>query len=384
MALVGEANQGGLVQKAVLTTADLRVPAAGSGEPGVSRFTVPPLSPEAVLPGIDAAVLTQPDQQEEAKRAEKREADRVAEENHAKQTERQRLDREIARVQYEIMQAHKWGEDPWKHQLSKQLKYLIAQQRLLDASPSQAGVRTFSAPYGNSIPQEQVQFMQLSPLLLLAALEATNAQPREEMPGWLGNRFPTGEGQRQFFPLPAPPPKPFELGGFRPPAVGGRVTSEELGGLVRSPGPSSPSRQQSETIIKNVSANTAERHKLTPKEAAELEKYSLAVGWEEGRLNMNTGQSKVVNKFGQRENSHGMFQINADAHPDYDVARGYRDPRYNAEYGINHLASLYKKYGSWEMAVERYNGSGPMARDYRSRVVLHAKRMDGALEPNVG
>lgn len=41
----------------------------------------------------------------------------------------------------------------------------------------------------------------------------------------------------------------------------------------------------------------------------------------------------------------------------------------NIEYGAKMLRGLYDQYGSWEMAVKRYNGSGPMADQYQAKVM---------------
>lgn len=134
------------------------------------------------------------------------------------------------------------------------------------------------------------------------------------------------------------------------------------------PSLSSPTRRQAETIIKGAVENSAKKFNLTQEEQEKLEKYSKAIAVQESGMNVNV-------KDGDNGDSYGMFQINSPAHPDYDVGRGRKDPKYNAQYGVDFLASLYKKNGSWEKAVERYNGSGPMAVAYRNSVVKTAAKM---------
>lgn len=51
----------------------------------------------------------------------------------------------------------------------------------------------------------------------------------------------------------------------------------------------------------------------------------------------------------------GIIQINDRAHP-RAFPRVKTDPRYNLEYGGRLLRSLYQENGTWEKAVERYNG----------------------------
>lgn len=66
------------------------------------------------------------------------------------------------------------------------------------------------------------------------------------------------------------------------------------------------------------------------------------------------------------EKSYGLFQINTLAHPDY---KGGNDPEANTDYAARFLSNLYKKYGSWDKAIERYNGSGTQAKAYAKDVI---------------
>jgi len=67
--------------------------------------------------------------------------------------------------------------------------------------------------------------------------------------------------------------------------------------------------------------------------------------------------------------SHGMMQIYKTAHPDYDVQKGEQDPSYNIDYAAKFLKGLYDRYGSWPLAVQHYNGSGPAAEKYAQSVM---------------
>jgi len=89
------------------------------------------------------------------------------------------------------------------------------------------------------------------------------------------------------------------------------------------------------------------------------------IAWQESKWN-----PKAVGDGGQ---SHGMMQIYKTAHPDYDIARGQRDPSYNIEYGAKFLSGLHKKTGNWNTAVARYNGAGPAAQRYSQSVMNYAQ-----------
>lgn len=55
----------------------------------------------------------------------------------------------------------------------------------------------------------------------------------------------------------------------------------------------------------------------------------------------------------------GLMQIHPPSHPDYDVARGAREPEYNIGYGVAYMASLLRATGgSVSDALCRYNGGG--------------------------
>jgi hypothetical protein len=100
--------------------------------------------------------------------------------------------------------------------------------------------------------------------------------------------------------------------------------------------------------------NTARKYGIPPD-------ILKSIAWQESRWNPNA--------VGDGGKSFGMMQIYTSAHPDYNVGEGQRNPSYNIEYGAKFLRSLYDRYGSWEKAVERYNGSGPQAQKYASSVM---------------
>ncbi len=73
--------------------------------------------------------------------------------------------------------------------------------------------------------------------------------------------------------------------------------------------------------------------------------------------------------------SFGMMQIFTRAHPDYDAARGARDPAYNIDYAARFLSGLGRRHGgNWSEAVRAYNGSGPAARAYSANVMQLAQQ----------
>lgn len=80
------------------------------------------------------------------------------------------------------------------------------------------------------------------------------------------------------------------------------------------------------------------------------------------------GNPKAVGDGGK---SKGAWQIN-DVHKVPDAIRF--DPAKSTEWAAQFLANLYKQTGSWEKAVERYNGSGPEARKYSQTVMARAKQ----------
>ena len=92
-----------------------------------------------------------------------------------------------------------------------------------------------------------------------------------------------------------------------------------------------------------------------------------AVAWNES----NWKQSAT----GDNGQSHGIMQIYKSAHPDaYQGAENVgNSAAKNIEYGAKFLSNLHKQYGSWEMAVKRYNGSGPMADAYEQKVMGYAQ-----------
>lgn len=86
----------------------------------------------------------------------------------------------------------------------------------------------------------------------------------------------------------------------------------------------------------------------------------LAIAEKESNFNPNAKNISDI------EESYGLFQINTLAHPDY---KGGNDPEANTDYAARFLSNLYKKYGSWDKAIERYNGSGSQAKAYAKDVI---------------
>lgn len=86
-----------------------------------------------------------------------------------------------------------------------------------------------------------------------------------------------------------------------------------------------------------------------------------AIAWKESGWNPDAR--------GDGGQSYGMMQIYKSAHPDYNEQEGMRNPAYNIEYGAKFLKGLYDQYGSWESAIQHYNGSGPMAERYKEAVL---------------
>lgn len=58
----------------------------------------------------------------------------------------------------------------------------------------------------------------------------------------------------------------------------------------------------------------------------------------------------------------GLLQVHPPSHPDYDVARGIREPAYNVDYAVAYLAGLIRENGGdVRRAVCMYNGGGNCA-----------------------
>ncbi|MCL4512643.1 MAG: transglycosylase SLT domain-containing protein [Candidatus Eremiobacteraeota bacterium] len=78
---------------------------------------------------------------------------------------------------------------------------------------------------------------------------------------------------------------------------------------------------------------------------------------------------------GDNGTSFGLGQVHTPAHPDYNVQQalhgnnGQPDVLYQLEYSAHMLVQLHQQYGSWQLAVEHYNGSGPQAVQYSQNVM---------------
>ena len=75
--------------------------------------------------------------------------------------------------------------------------------------------------------------------------------------------------------------------------------------------------------------------------------------------------------YNPRTGDYGLMQINAKAHPDFDINRAY-DIDYNLEYGVKFLRKLIDKWGPThgiEGIISAYNAGHPTFRNYWSYVV---------------
>jgi len=119
-----------------------------------------------------------------------------------------------------------------------------------------------------------------------------------------------------------------------------------------------PLADASKNEINGLLENAAQKYGIPPD-------VLKSIAWQESRWNPGAR--------GDGGASYGMMQIYTEAHPDYDAKRGQQDIAYNIDYGAKFLKSLYDQTGSWPKAVERYNGSGPMAQKYASSVMNHVQ-----------
>jgi LysM repeat protein len=72
---------------------------------------------------------------------------------------------------------------------------------------------------------------------------------------------------------------------------------------------------------------------------------------------------------GDGGHSYGIGQVYSKAHPDFDRQRASQDLAYQIDYSARFLAGLYARTGNWQSAVRSYNGSGPAAERYASKVL---------------
>ncbi|MBI2264456.1 MAG: lytic transglycosylase domain-containing protein [Armatimonadetes bacterium] len=147
-------------------------------------------------------------------------------------------------------------------------------------------------------------------------------------------------------------------------AQGANFPGGNPGGAPGGAPAGAPAQDPNAQIPQYASPNKAQAGQMLE---ATAQKYGIppnilkAIAWQESGWNSNA--------VGDGGKSFGMMQIYSSAHPDYNIAKGKSDPSYNIEYGAKLLRSLYDRYGSWEMAITRYNGSGPMAEAYRGKVL---------------
>ncbi len=72
-----------------------------------------------------------------------------------------------------------------------------------------------------------------------------------------------------------------------------------------------------------------------------------AVAWNDSRFNANARGS---------DGSKGAIHISAGQNPDYDVARGNRDPAYNLDYGGYKMREQFERTSDWKMAADGFYG----------------------------
>ena len=247
---------------------------------------------------------------------------------------KEELDRQIKLLQDKIISAQKYNDSTSVERYMKQLKPLLVERQNLDI-PFLPATSQSMGVMPNTDGQDILSLPVFSSPLMLRA-------------GWVNDEKP----------LNTLAPKNFVDFSNHVVSLGSRSSLQTNhidisdGGYKSAvvskqiPSLSSPTRRQAETIIKGAVENSAKKYNLTQDEAEKLEKYSKSIAVQESGMNVNV-------KDGDNGDSHGMFQINSPAHPDYDVERGRKDPKYNTQYGVDFLASLHKKHGSWEKAVER-------------------------------
>lgn len=189
-------------------------------------------------------------------------------------------------------------------------------------------------------PQMMIMFMmyqqmQMQNMMLMMLLMQQNAATTQMLLKLLASRGLTTQGSSGSSPYQ----------GY----TGSSLPTPETGGQF-----SSANKAQ----VNNLIENAAQKYGIPPD-------ILKSIAWQESRWNPNA--------VGDGGKSFGMMQIYTSAHPDYKVSEGRNNIAYNVEYGARLLRSLYDRYGSWEKAVERYNGSGPMAVKYASSVMNHAQ-----------
>lgn len=67
----------------------------------------------------------------------------------------------------------------------------------------------------------------------------------------------------------------------------------------------------------------------------------------------------------------GRMQVNPCIRFDLPGCNDLRNYEQNATCGAWILRYLYNKWGSWPLAIQRYNGSGPKAREYAIRALAY-------------
>jgi hypothetical protein len=135
---------------------------------------------------------------------------------------------------------------------------------------------------------------------------------------------------------------------------GSEVSPDDSGGKISGGKINDANKQE----INGLLENAASKYGIPPE-------ILKSIAWQESRWNPGA--------VGDSGKSHGMMQIYTAAHPDYNVAEGEKNMAYNVDYGAKLLRQLYDRYGSWDKAVEHYNGSGPMAQRYAVSVMGHAQ-----------
>jgi hypothetical protein len=132
--------------------------------------------------------------------------------------------------------------------------------------------------------------------------------------------------------------------------------SEKRAAETRQNSAENPSSKQIRTLLES----SAKKHGV-PREIV------LAIAWHESGWKHYDDDGSIVsrenfNKKGTHVSTDwGIMQINDRAHPDA-FPRAKTDIKYNIDFGVSLLKSLYRENGTWNKAIKAYNGSGAYVR----------------------
>jgi predicted nucleic acid-binding Zn-ribbon protein len=146
------------------------------------------------------------------------------------------------------------------------------------------------------------------------------------------------------------------MGGGKPPGMEAKDELEQKAKDVASPGGiidmnaqkpnpdqkitqlgQSPDQEQVGQVLEEVAA----KYGVPPD-------VMKAMAWNDSKFD--------TNKQSADGEARGAIQVASDLNPDYDVARGNRNPSYNLEYGGSKLKSLFERSGDWKIATSQFYG----------------------------